>query len=230
MLLSDLEFGSLLVYSPRGTEPASQNSRTFSYALKEDRIVKGGVTASISIAQGLAAYLQRGDPPAMLELREILTDDVVLVPVPGSGKQDNERQSDQPLWPPQQLAKAMVDAGVGAAVRTYLYRKTAVPKSSRSDSSVRDPHLHYRTMAINNQDLLKLPPLEHGESAVLVDDVVTSGATLLGAASRLRAEFPSVRVSGFAAVRTMSGQEVERMLEPVVGKIRRYGQQCVREP
>jgi adenine/guanine phosphoribosyltransferase-like PRPP-binding protein len=55
---------------------------------------------------------------------------------------------------------------------------------------------------------------------VLVDDVVTKGATLLAAASLIHAAFPDTRVEAFALVRTLGLQpEVQRIVDPVVGTI-----------
>lgn len=56
---------------------------------------------------------------------------------------------------------------------------------------------------------------------VLVDDIVTRGATLLGAANRLAEAFPLARIRGFAAMRTISdSSEFERLYHPVQGIIR----------
>lgn len=54
---------------------------------------------------------------------------------------------------------------------------------------------------------------------LLVDDVVTRGATLLGAASRIKEAFPDCEVRGFALVRTESFDEVTQVRDPRVGTI-----------
>lgn len=55
---------------------------------------------------------------------------------------------------------------------------------------------------------------------VVVDDVVTKGATLLAAAAVLQEAFPASRVRGFALVRTMGlVLEVDRILDPCLGTI-----------
>ena len=65
---------------------------------------------------------------------------------------------------------------------------------------------------------------------VLVDDVVTRGATILGAAWVLRDSMPLATLRAFAAVRTMSKQEVLAIVEPVVGRIHLSGGRPKREP
>lgn len=58
---------------------------------------------------------------------------------------------------------------------------------------------------------------------VLVDDVVTRGATLLACASRLMEAYPSIPVTGFAVARTMSGGFDDSIVDlkvPVRGVIR----------
>ncbi len=64
----------------------------------------------------------------------------------------------------------------------------------------------------------------------VVDDVVTRGATLLAAVSRLARAFPQSRVQAFALIRAMSGQEVQRMLSPCTGTIVLSGGECFRDP
>jgi len=62
--------------------------------------------------------------------------------------------------------------------------------------------------------------LSEPEEIVVVDDIVTRGATLLGAASRLRDSFPHARIVGFAAMRTVSNpDEFEGEYSPCSGSI-----------
>jgi len=69
------------------------------------------------------------------------------------------------------------------------------------------------------------------EVLCLVDDVVTKGATLLGAASRLQETYPQAKVFAFALVRTLGFvDDIERIVEPAVGTISLRGDEAVREP
>ncbi|HZW85689.1 MAG TPA: phosphoribosyltransferase family protein, partial [Nitrososphaerales archaeon] len=61
------------------------------------------------------------------------------------------------------------------------------------------------------------------ESIVLVDDVVTSGATMVGSAQLLKAVYPNARIVGFAAIRTVSlSQNFKKIEEPIFDKTRLY--------
>ena len=54
------------------------------------------------------------------------------------------------------------------------------------------------------------------EPVALVDDVVTRGATMLGAASRLQAGSPRLEIFGFSAARTVSHGEVDEIFDGLV--------------
>ena len=66
---------------------------------------------------------------------------------------------------------------------------------------------------------------------MLVDDVVTRGATLIGAASRLVEVFPHARVRAFAILRTVSNtDQLAQIVDPVVGRITLRDGETYREP
>ncbi len=59
-----------------------------------------------------------------------------------------------------------------------------------------------------------------GDNFVIVDDIVTRGATILGCANRLLEAFPEANVAAFAAIRTMSDPDTfVRIIDPRVGRI-----------
>jgi len=65
----------------------------------------------------------------------------------------------------------------------------------------------------------------------LVDDVITKGATMLAAASRLGETYPRATIIGFALVRTLGFvEDIDRIVEPAVGTITFRGDEAVREP
>jgi adenine/guanine phosphoribosyltransferase-like PRPP-binding protein len=119
------------------------------------------------------------------------------------------------LWVPHRIAMAMVGMGFGKEVAPLLVRTRSVPKahlarSSKDRSTVTD---HYESMRV--QTTLSEP----GE-IVLVDDVVTQGATLLGAANRLASAFPGTPIRAFAIMRTISNAaEFVKEYDPCVGMI-----------
>jgi adenine/guanine phosphoribosyltransferase-like PRPP-binding protein len=56
---------------------------------------------------------------------------------------------------------------------------------------------------------------------VIVDDVITKGATLIAAASALHAAYPDAEIRPFAVLRTMGFRpEVGRILDPCEGVIK----------
>jgi adenine/guanine phosphoribosyltransferase-like PRPP-binding protein len=67
------------------------------------------------------------------------------------------------------------------------------------------------------------PSLAPLEDVLLVDDVVTRGATLMAAAMRILQAFPRARVRAFAVVRTFSDPgEFDRIESPSAGTIHLY--------
>jgi orotate phosphoribosyltransferase len=72
----------------------------------------------------------------------------------------------------------------------------------------------------NYQTLSVRKDLDIPEEFVLVDDVVTAGATLLGAANKLSEAYPGVNIRGFAAARTITdATRFRRTVDPVHGTI-----------
>jgi phosphoribosylpyrophosphate synthetase len=65
----------------------------------------------------------------------------------------------------------------------------------------------------------------------LVDDVITKGATLLAAASRLQEAYPAAKIVAFALIRTLGFvEDIERIIEPALGTITLRGDEALREP
>jgi predicted amidophosphoribosyltransferase len=146
---------------------------------------------------------------------------MLLVPVPRS-------QPLEPgaLWPALRIAEELARRGVAPEVRPLLVRKEAIVKSAllRTAAARPQPMDHARTIYLEGALPFGL------QRIVLVDDVVTRGATLVGCAAVIAAALPEARVCGFAAVRTMSDQEVDTMLAPVCGTISFRSGRLHREP
>jgi orotate phosphoribosyltransferase-like protein len=69
------------------------------------------------------------------------------------------------------------------------------------------------------------------ESITVVDDVITRGSSFVGAYPRLRSAFPGIPIHCFALVRTISGRDIDGILDPVAGLItHENGQRLHREP
>jgi adenine/guanine phosphoribosyltransferase-like PRPP-binding protein len=84
--------------------------------------------------------------------------------------------------------------------------------------------LHFETMSVES---VLVPP----ERITVVDDVVTKGATLLAAASRLAEAFPDAEVRAFAILRTMGKvEDIEKIFDPCKGVLTWRGSDVDREP
>ena len=198
-LLSELRFGSFLVYSPRGTSPVSVGSRKYCYAVKAGH------------SEALARVIDRLVTDfSSTGLSAVLGPDVTLVPAPRSSVLVAGG-----LWPTRLIADALVAARLGSSVLPALTRTTAVPKSSFQARGERpNAKLHYETIAVE---------LGLATSRItIVDDVLTKGNTLLGAATRLTEGFPNADIAAFGLIRTMGLiPDVTSIVEPCVGTIRR---------
>lgn len=201
-LISELPFGSYLVYSPHGSSDVSVRSRRY-----RDGIKSGNDAVLRQLVQHLTANF------AATSLGAVLGPDVVLVPVPGSGVLVAGG-----LWVPRLIAEALVAAGFGRQVVPCLKRVEAVPKSAFQAAGGRpSARRHYDSMRVDAE-------LIAAKRITLVDDFVTRGRTLLGGASRVAEAFPGVAVGAFALVRTKGLQpDVASLVEPCLGRIRRVG-------
>jgi len=106
-----------------------------------------------------------------------------------------------------------------------LSRSTALPRSSTSLASDRPKaKQHYDSMTV--KELLDSPT-----EIILVDDIITRGATALGAVNKLADSFPDARIRVFAVMRTMSNPlEFSEIIQPCVGTITLSGGDCWRNP
>jgi len=208
-LISEIPFGSYLVYSPRGSTEVSARSRAIRSAIKagnEDMISR--------IVERMAAHFESTPLPV------VLGSDVLLIPAPRSAPLVSGG-----LWPSLLICRALVKAGFGCDVLACLDRIEAVPKSAFQAPGERPTaRRHWETISVDAQFVA-------AQRITLVDDFVTKGNTLLGAASRLAETFPGKDVCTFALVRTRGRQaEIEAIIDPCLGVIRRYGDEADREP
>lgn len=197
-LLSELQFGSLLVYSPRGSCKESRKSRDVTYGIKafRPRIVELALDRLREVVEnGL--------------LRDLFGTETVLIPAPRSSPLVKGA-----LWPAWRICIEMISRNIGSECQPRLTRIKAVPKSAYSRRGER-PTVKDHLDSMHCETALLSP-----ESIVVVDDVVTKGSTLLAASSQLHSAFPQAKVKGFALVRTIGLKpEIEKILEPCLGRI-----------
>lgn len=214
-LPSELEFGSFLTYTPRPGTELGKKSKSLMYDLKNNRLV-GQPPVSITqlVAKRLVENLDQ------LPFKNFLTGSAIAIPVPKSSLARTGS-----LWVPAELAEAMKSAGLVADVMACLQRQTPVPKAATSKPSDRaTARQHYDSLGVT-------ATLMRPTEILLLDDVVTRGATLMGAAWRIQEAFPGVPIRAFAAMRTISDESrFEAITAPCQGWIRLWGDQSQREP
>ena len=176
-------------------------------ALKGDHFVDQPL---ILMSHWIARTVQQQMP--RLAFAHFFTPTTVLVPVPSSSL-----MRPGTLWAPDRIAKALVANAIGREVVECLARVKPLRKAAMSDASSRPkPAEQYETISVQGAISEPKP-----NEIVLVDDIITRGATFLGAANRLVEAFPGARIRCFAAMRTISDpSEFKSLYDPVLGSIR----------
>ena len=204
MKLSEIEFASLLTYSPWGTSELAFRSKTTKTNLKTDaHVEKEQIPMSEYIARGIKKNLEQ------LPFADFFKANTILIPTPTSSL--TKKGS---LWVPERLATALVKNGLGKDVKSCLQRTTPVRSSHKGPSADRlKAHEHYNSMSV--QKILFEP-----DEILLIDDIITRGATLLGAANKLADAFPKANICAFAAMRTLTRlEDFSKIFDPCRGKI-----------
>lgn len=187
--LTQIVFGSLLSYSPKlDTEIAKQSRTTMSKLKNDAHLPSYNLTMTEYVAELVSNNI------TTLPFSSLFENDPILVPIPKSSLM---RRGD--LWVPQRLAIELSNRGCGGDVVECIIRRMPLPKSATSDPKDRSTaQQHFDSIGV--QTNLSLNPKE----ILLIDDVITRGATTLGAANRLFMTFPSAKIGVFAAMRTVS--------------------------
>lgn len=198
-MLSELPFGSLLVYSPRGQLAVSEQSRVVCAAIKNARPI-----VLRRFTEVLAEHLSSTGP-----LSKFFQKDTTLIPMPRSAP-----LYEGALWPARKICECVIAAGVNGEILPAVRRVTAVPKSSRAQPG------HRPLIAAHVESMIADRIVGVTPHIVLVDDVVTKGSTAFAAASQLTEAYPNARIRLFAAIRTKGMQpDIEQIIEPCVGTI-----------
>ena len=97
--------------------------------------------------------------------------------------------------------------------REWLRRLEKVPKSAWSQRDRPSEERHYATIVLFAPPALGFDPVRR---ITVVDDVITSGATLHACVRRITEAFPSARVAAFAVVRTITDvAQLSEVFDPV---------------
>ena len=180
-------------------------SKSWMYTVKQDQYVQ---TEGKKIK--ISDYVAKTVKEALdtLPFSSLFVDNPVLVPTPSSSLKKPDS-----LDVPMSIASAL-GKRLGNQVSESLVRTTPLPKSATSAAA-------NRSTAAQHYDSLRVQAtLTNPSSILLVDDAVTRGATVLGAASRLKDTYPLARISAFMALRSVSNPaEFRGVQTPVVGQI-----------
>lgn len=211
-MIERLDYASFFAYTPKPKFDHARQAKDSMLALKCDKADLDGTCQSAHLARLMSQQLKKYN-------FDFFKNKPVLVPVP---KSSPIRPGD--LWVPQRVAKNMVEEGLGRAVQPYLKRHTVVRKSAFSSPS-------NRPKALDHYNSLSVEALTDVDDLVLVDDVVTRGATFLGAASRIKERFPNARIRAFALICTRTDPaEFSTFVDPAVGHIELKARESYRRP
>jgi hypothetical protein len=206
-LPSELTFGSFLVYSPKGSGEASILSQSVVRSIKADGAGPGNERMIDFAVRRLVEELER----SATCLHPIFQHKPMLVPVPPSAPVLRGG-----LWIPKRICEALLAHGLGSRATPLLGRRYAIPKSAYAAQGKRPTvKVHEASLEVQGTRGLAAEPI------LLVDDVVTKGAALFGAAAALAALMPACDLAAFALVRTMGFvPDIDRLVSPCIGTIR----------
>lgn len=213
MKIDKIEFGSLLTYTPRGKDTEHYRSRTVMRNLKNDEVLQSGSLMSTLIAQTIKKDLSK------YPFSDYFNENTTLIPIPKSSLPQKDD-----LWVPQRITLALANNGLGKNEQC-LVRTTALPRSSTSLAEDRPKaYQHYDSMSV--KELLFKP-----KDIVLVDDVITRGATALGAVNRIAEAFPAAKIRVFAVMRTISNSyKFSDIIQPCTGTVSLIEEDTFRDP
>jgi len=209
-LLSTISCASWLVYATRATDENAKRVKNLILQIKTDRSHPStGLPMVRMVIEGIAKRLDD-------DARAVFDGQLMLVPVPGSSL-----TKPHTVWPSRRVCEELVNQGLGEDILTAASRTTAVPKSAGSATR---PTLDQHLSSLTIQAGLNPP-----SRLLLVDDVVTSGTTMMACAIKLAQAFPGIPVSGFALARVQSTGNPTRVLDPIIERVTIAGQRCKRE-
>ena len=205
MAESTLKCASYFSYTPRPATGIERESKEAMRRIKNDSIWPESDHKTTSYIARSVAESATGD------FRNIfMGGKAAIVPVPKSSL-----ISRGDLWVPYNMAAALVEYGLGSSVVPCLKRSKAIQKAAFSKPKDRPKAAtHRETIAVGEVVALG--------KVVLVDDVVTTGATLVGTAEKLRSVFPNAEITAFAAMRTESFGGFKKIRDPKVETITLY--------
>lgn len=197
ILYTDLTYGALVNYSPRGYSALAQQSQEIC-----GRVKAGNARMIVNTFKSLDANF----------LKEFLSKETTLVPVPRSAPLIGDA-----MWPGKLIADLLINYGYGKEVYPCLVRTKAIKKSSLSFDSGTRPLVteHYESIGVSRD--LRPDPIK----ITLVDDVITMGRTTYACAQRLKEEFTNAEIKVFTILRTQQ-KDIDKVFGLFTGTITGY--------
>jgi hypothetical protein len=210
--LRTIQCASWLIYATNATDEDAKRVRKLILNIKTDSIQRGtGVPYVQAIVDAITSrHLNEGD-------RAAFEGHPMLVPVPGAGL-----TKPNSVWPSKRVCEELVRHGLGDDILPVVTRTTAVPKSAGSRAR---PSLKTHVESLSVQ-----PGLTPPTRLIVVDDVVTSGTTMLACAIKLAEAFPGVPISGFALSRVQTAGNPLKVVAPLIERVVISGIRCSRGP
>lgn len=209
-LVSQLNFASLLSYCPRGKSELHKKYQSTVVDIKngDPRVIQKAMERLNNLTEFTGQVFPVG---------------AILVPVP---RRIPNPPKAEILMPALLVAEALQANGIGSEIERLLRRKVQVNKSAISSSKDRPKAIeHYNSLGCDQ----KLLP--ENLNIVLVDDVITRGATVIGCASRIKEVYPGASITAFALVRAWADMpDSSPMLTPTMGVVMVREGECYREP
>ncbi|MBI1374554.1 MAG: hypothetical protein GC159_17695 [Phycisphaera sp.] len=181
-----MRYISLLRYKPRDNSKLGNQCQGIVNAIKNDQALAEGTLASEAIAQVLSQVVKD-----QTNLQQVFDGKAALIPIPRSA-----RRSKDALWPSLRIANALCKHGLGSEVLIAVERHKNIRSAHTSGRNRPTVDEHLETLRSC------LPLNAKPRRIILVDDVITKGATAWACRGVLQDEVPAADIITFAAVST----------------------------
>jgi len=197
---NELIYGSFFSYNSKPKSDSERIAKEKVREIKFDKMIEGKLWS-----QEISLLMKRDFEK--LPFNNFFGKGTYLVPAPKSSLMVQDS-----LWVPSRIALAMSQKGFGIYF-PCLERQKSVNKAAFSKYEDRPKIIeHLDSLKINSMLIT-----EKMERIVIIDDVTTTGATLLGCALKLKEKFIEIPIFGFAVIRTVD--DFKNFEEPFIGKI-----------